>query len=170
MNNNDKSELKNILCTIKEARGGIARIHSAFSQFPVGMKAHFEFYDKIMLGENLPLSREDREFLAVETSRANECPYCVGHHEEAFRKILKEKKFEKSSKETARQNLLKQFAMSLTKEPWKASNFHDQFLKEGLTEAQWQHAIMVVSYFNFANRLAHSQNLDLEQDFEVTCN
>jgi len=38
-----------------------------------------------------------------------------------------------------------------------------------LTDAEFEHAVMVVSYFNLANRCAHAMGLELEANFEKTC-
>jgi len=42
---------------IQGERGGLAQIHTSFSEFPEGILAHYHFYKSIMLKEELPLSR-----------------------------------------------------------------------------------------------------------------
>jgi len=153
---------------IKKTRGSVANIHLGFKDFPEGIHAHFDFYRDIMLEENLPLSREHREFLAVKTSRSNECPYCIEHHEAALRHHTSENLNDFNEKNSQRE-LLSLLASTLTKEPWKASNLKEKFLQGGFSDSQWQHAIMVVSYFNMANRFAFALNLELEEDFELSC-
>ena len=157
-------EHKEIFAEIRKERGGVAEIYSEFSQYPQGVKAHYEFYKAIVLDDG-PLSRNEREWLAMETSIANECPYCYRHHNEAFVKIGGTKKVA-----GRRMELLSVLAATLSKSYWKAKVLRDQFTEEGFSEAEWQHAVMVVSYFNFANRCAHALDLKLEEDFEVTCN
>jgi uncharacterized peroxidase-related enzyme len=157
---------EDLLEKICEKRGSLAAIHFSFSEFPVAIEAHFEFYEKVLLQDGLPLSRVEREWLAVETSRANACPYCIGHHSQALDNHLKE---DKSLLENQRRELFSNFAKTLTLEPWKASLFQKKFLDQGLTQAQWQHAVFVVGYFNMANRLAHAMDLELEPDFQTSC-
>jgi len=159
-------DLGSILQKIENERGGVASIHGVFSEFPQGIIAHYEFYQAIFLGENLPLSRFEREYLAVETSKQNVCPYCIGHHEEA----LKNQEYQNArligeEKREALSNL----AQILTQQPYKASVTKPEFLRVGYKEEEFQHAVFVVSYFNLANRLAHAMDLDLEPDFEKTC-
>lgn len=149
--------------TIRRERNGLATIHTAFSDFPVGVAAHYEFYKTLILAEDLPLSRNEREFLAFKTSESNECPYCIGHHRAAFDNASSNEMSE------ARTRLLDRLASTLTREPWKAHLFAESFLDAGFTRAEWQHAVMIVSYFNFANRCAHAMNLRLEENFESTC-
>lgn len=148
---------------IREERGGVAKIHSSFEAFPEGVSAHFYFYEQIILANNLPLSRAEREFLAVKTSEANECPYCIGHHRAAY------ENFTSSPINPVRENALRTLAETLSKTMWKANPQKKNFLDAGFTEAEWQHAVMVVAYFNFANRCAHAMGLELEENFQTTC-
>lgn len=158
--NNAHSE---IFDTILAERGGVAEIHSAFKSFPEGVTAHYQFYKQIILSPNLPLVRGDREYLAWKTSEANACPYCIGHHKEAFRASGD------LSNKPEQIKALDRLARELTMSPWKAGQGKSAFLKAGYSEAQWCHAVMVVSYFNFANRCAHAMDLELEEGFEATC-
>ena len=158
------STLAHIFSTIKNERNGVANIHKAFSDFPIGIGAHYSFYKEIILADDLPLSREDREYLAVKTSEANTCPYCIEHHKEALTKYPTHSRTDKKSR------ALGQLAELLTKEPWKSAQLKEEFISVGFSESEWQHSVMVVSYFNFVNRCAHAMNIGLEEDFKKTCN
>lgn len=157
------NEPSDIFETIRAERDGIAEIHSAFKSFPEGVSAHYQYYKQVILAPNLPLNRGDREYLAWKTSEANECPYCVGHHKAAFQAS------DGMSLDPAKIAVLNLLAQELTTSPWKASQVKSDFFKAGYSEAQWCHAVMVVSYFNFANRCAHAMELELENGFEATC-
>lgn len=154
--------LKEVYSLIETERGGLAAIHTSFSAFPEGIMAHYQFYKSIMLEDGLPLDRADREHLAVEVSKANACPYCIAHHTEALKNT-------KTKVDAQRTKALSLLADTLTRTPWKSSVLHSEFIACGFTEAEWQHAIMVVSYFNFVNRCAHARNLEIESNFESTC-
>jgi len=149
--------------TIEKERGGVAEIHKAFFDFPEGVRAHYQFYKEIMLSDNLPLKRAEREFLAVKTSEANACPYCISHHEATLQN------FSTDGFVGKRKDALESLAAKLTKEPWKAQPLLSMFAEAGFSPAEWQHAVMIVSYFNFANRCAHAMSLEIENDFEKTC-
>lgn len=73
-----------VFAEIQAKRGGLAEIHTAFEEFPRGVRAHFDLYNGLMLDEDLPLSRLEREVIAVAVSEANTCGYCVAHHSEAL--------------------------------------------------------------------------------------
>lgn len=156
----DKNDIFNI---IKQERNDIANIYSAFRDFPEGVAAHYFFYKRLILSEPLPLSRLEREFLAVETSKANQCPYCVEHHSAAMKKVNRDVPQERSK-------ALQKIAKVLTKDMWKSSLIKEEFLSAGFSHAEWQHAVMIVAYFNFSNRCAHAMNLHLEDNFVLTCN
>lgn len=158
--------LSEILNVISAERGGVADIHMAFKDFPQGLWAHYQFYKQIMLDEPLPLSRIEREYLAMEVSQANTCPYCIAHHTEAYNEASK-----KSGREIAAEKkaALLEAAKTLTLKSYASASVAEKFLSAGFSAAQWQHAVMVASYFNFANRCAHAMGLQVEADFEETC-
>ncbi|MBY0517538.1 MAG: carboxymuconolactone decarboxylase family protein [Bacteriovoracaceae bacterium] len=157
-------ELNNVLNTIIKHRGKVAHIHTSFSDFPEGIEAHFNFYNSLLLNENLPLSRAERELLALETSKANRCSYCISHHEVAF------ERHDLNGITQIRKILFKELAEMLSHSPWKASILENKFLENGVSSAEWQHAVMVVSYFNFANRCAFAMGIKIEEDFKISCN
>lgn len=147
---------------VRKERGGLANIHLAFSDFPSAVEAHYNYYKEMILPGDLPLKRAQAEALAFLTSKANECAYCIGHHEQAF-------KFQKVELDPKEMELFEEFAHCLTKEPWKASFFQKKFEEMDFTSSQWLHAVVVVSYFNMANRMAFATNIPLEEGFEATC-
>jgi uncharacterized peroxidase-related enzyme len=79
-------ELKELYDRIGGARGGVARIHQAQSLNPKVLATHFELYKALMFQPS-PLSRADREALAVAVSRANSCGYCAAHHGAALEQL-----------------------------------------------------------------------------------
>lgn len=154
--------LNELFNKISETRGDVANIHKEYRDYPQGVLSHFNFYENVILKNNGPLSRAHIEYLAFKTSQANECPYCINHHKEAF----KNQAFEITQ---AEMDILTEFALLLTREPWKANGMKRRFLSVGFTNSQFAHAIFVVSYFNMANRLAFGMNLELEESFQKTC-
>ncbi|WP_419168259.1 carboxymuconolactone decarboxylase family protein [Halobacteriovorax sp.] len=157
--------MSNIFEKIKYERNGVANVHQAFSSFEIGVEAHYEFYKKIILADDLPLSRAEREVLAVETSRLNQCPYCIHHHQSALEKVIETEKIGHS-----KLNVLKSLATELTQTPWKSSCLKKTFFKVGFGEEEWLHALMIVSYFNFVNRCVHGAGVELEDEFLHLCN
>lgn len=159
--------MEKILKKIISERGGLANIYKSFLEFPQGLSAHYEFYKSIMFESDLPLNRLEREFLAVETSKNNECNYCIKHHEEALNQTTQQDKFESIPSNV--KVLYSELAFVLTKYPNKSSPLKEKFLKLGFEIEKYQHAVMVVSYFNFSNRCAFAMGTELEEDFQKTC-
>lgn len=140
------------------ASSAMTNLHAAFADFPMGAAAHQYFHHSLLLGDG-PLPRVEREWLAMETSIANESPYGYRQHCEAFAAHGGQQKVI-----TRRMELLSTLAATLSRAYWKASGLRDEMLAEGFTPAQWQHAVMLVSYFNFTCRCAQAMDLALETD------
>ncbi|MGV6827663.1 MAG: carboxymuconolactone decarboxylase family protein [bacterium] len=152
-----------IFARIREQRGDLASIHQVFENFIPGVEGHYTLYQKIMLDEELPLCRAAREMLAVYVSEANRCPYCVNHHQAAL------EQHDNSKLDEDKQQVLKKLAESISREPWKTGALKNLFLAAGYNSAHWQHAVMIASYFNMANRLAFAMSLELEPDYRRSC-
>ncbi|PIP93705.1 MAG: hypothetical protein COW00_14765 [Bdellovibrio sp. CG12_big_fil_rev_8_21_14_0_65_39_13] len=148
---------------IQSARGKVANIHRVFENLPPMVEGHFYFYKKIMLDQDLPLSRQMREYLAVWTSQANECSYCIKHHQAALKlhyaDHLDENKME----------FFQSLVKTITIEPHKASLFKYKALEYGISAAEYSHAVAIIAYFNMANRLVFAMDTELEEDYVKSC-
>lgn len=69
-----RSLLRKLFDEALERAGRIWHIVHVMSQNPRAMDASLKFYGAIMFGSS-PLSRRQREMLAVVTSKANDCFY-----------------------------------------------------------------------------------------------
>lgn len=150
---------------IRKERGGVANIYGNFDKVPEVTLAHFRLNKAMLLESDLPLTRVEREILAVETSRVNNCEYCLVHHEAALKNY-----FKTVTVSDEKYAILKRLAVELSLNPVKAKKVKSDFMKLGFNEAQWQHAVNIVSYFNYTNRLAHALDIQLEDGYEATCN
>lgn len=66
--------LAEIYRKIGSARGGVANILTSTGLNPGALEAHFELYRAVMFGPS-PLSRAERELVAIAVSRFNDCHY-----------------------------------------------------------------------------------------------
>jgi AhpD family alkylhydroperoxidase len=152
--------LKELYERIGGARGGIATIHQAQSLNPGILAAHFELYKAVMFQPS-PLSRADREALAVAVSRANACEYCVAHHGAALRQL---------GIQSALPPEVFEWAARLARTPETASAADVAMLRAaGLSDRAILDAVSTIAYFSYANRLAMALGLAIEPDFEATC-
>lgn len=67
-------ELTELYRRYREAWGGVDNILRIHGHNPASMQAHFELYRQLMVGPS-PLSRIQREMIAVVVSSLNDCFY-----------------------------------------------------------------------------------------------
>lgn len=138
----------------------VANIHSVFMPYPNGVLAHYRFYSRVVLSEG-PLPRIIRELIATEVSRTNRCDYCFHHHNEAlsqnlFEEVLEDEKI-----------YFKKFAEIISHHPRQAIQLKESFPYKA--EGTWEHAVMIASYFNMANRMASAMEVEVEENFQISC-
>jgi len=164
--------LKEIYEDLEKKRGKLARIHKVQSLNPQTIVTHMDLYMSIMFSKS-PLSRAQREMMAVVVSAENRCEYCQLHHGEALNHYWKDRKKVQQLREDYNKldldNLdarLCRLARKLTLKPGDIDEEKDvQPLKNmGLSDRALLDAVLVVSYFNFVNRMV--QGLGVETDEE----
>lgn len=151
-----------ILDKIRQERGAVASIHTAYMDYPLGVEAHFNFYQTIILSSSGVLPREIRELIAVEVSRINQCKYCIAHHSKAL---------ELASVDSLDDTILKyfqDFCRISSLEPQSLRSIKEKFPFAKVVGA-WEQAVMVAAYFNMVNRLAHAAGIEVEENFYVSC-
>jgi len=152
-------ELAEMYRKIAGARGGVADIHQVQSLNPRVLMAHFEHYKAVMFQAS-PLSRTQREAIAVAVSEANACRYCVGHHTAALAGL---------PAEPVDPRLLT-WAARLARTPEGSTRADVEDLRAlGLNDRAILDAILTVAYFCFVNRLVLATGLALEDGVEATC-
>ncbi|MGE3885498.1 MAG: carboxymuconolactone decarboxylase family protein [Vicinamibacterales bacterium] len=154
-----QGDLAEMYRRIAGARGGVADIHQVQSLNPRVLAAHFEHYKAIMFQPS-PLSRAQREALAVAVSRANGCEYCVGHHATALAQLPPDPLDPRLEAWAAR--------VARTPEQCSAADL-EELRAIGLSDRAILDAILTVAYFSFANRLVLATGLALEAGYEATC-
>ncbi len=166
-----EGELKGIYDGLVESRGKLAEVHKIQSLNPKSIVNHMELYMTIMFGKS-PLKRKQREMMAVVVSRNNNCEYCQVHHAEALNHYWKDdnrtEAFRKDYKaDTELSDLdiaLCAYATLLTIDPSAVKgDEHISKLKElGLEDRAILDAALVISYFNFVNRMVLGLGVHLE--------
>ena len=165
-------QLKEIYNELIEKRGKIAEVHKIQSLRPKSIVKHMDLYLEIMFSKS-ELSRAEREMMAVIVSVNNECEYCRLHHGEALNHYWKDQEkinqlinnFQDADL-SDRQLALCYFARELTINP---GNFEDDSRIEWLKEKEFGDqavldATLVVSYFNFVNRMVLALGVEANED------
>ncbi len=157
-------QLKSIYEELILSRGKLAEVHKIQSLNPETIVRHMDLYQSLMFGKS-PLKRYQREMMAVVVSAANNCEYCVRHHTEALRHFWNE---DDSVQKLAgnyrlldlaqRDMVLCDLAQLMTVNPSDMQNdAHLVPLREvGYTDRAILDATLIISYFNFVNRIVLS--------------
>ena len=159
----DKAEgkLKAVYDGISKQRGKLSNIMKIHSLNPESMRLHMEFYISIMFTKS-GLSREEKELVSVVVSACNKCEYCINHHSEALnyywddrKKIAELVKNYKSIDFSERVLSILNYAEKLTLSPELISETDIINLRsQGLTDQNILDINLIISYFNFVNRVA----------------
>ena len=171
--NEDESEgkLKEHYNSLIKSRGKLSNIMKIHSLNPGSMMAHMDLYLKIMFGKTA-LKREENELIAVVVSSINKCDYCINHHGEALNFYWKDIERVKLVIEdyklvglNERELNMVEHAVKLTKELFNVDEKDVQKLRDvGLTDDEILSINLVVSYFNFVNRIALGLGVEFSEE------
>ncbi len=158
--NEAQGPLREIYDAIKAQRGKVARILSVHSLDLGALQHHLDLYMHLMFTPG-PLSRREREAIAVTVSAANGCAYCVAHHTEALQRYEKDEavlsRVREAPEELANPRLrtMLLYARRLTIAPSTMDETQVVALRTaGLTDQEVLRINLVTAYFNFVNRIA----------------
>jgi len=155
---------------ILKERGHLANIFIAQGAEPEILDDHVRMYVHLMIDPG-PLTREEREMVAVVVSAANRSAYGAIHHSEALEAVEKDpdalyklmKEFA-NKHESVREKTLLAYAAKLTLSPKDVTQDDIKDLRDaGLTDAEILRVNLIASYFNFSNRVALGLGVDLEK-------
>jgi uncharacterized peroxidase-related enzyme len=168
-----EGQLKKFYDDIIQKRGKLAEIHKIHSLNPQSLIDHINLYMTIMFNKS-PLSRAQREMIAVVVSEANKCEYCQAHHGEALKSLWRDeekvqllrKDYSTMESLTPKDKLLCDLGYTLTLFPASEEvNIIMKQLKEiGTSDKELLNATLVISYFNFVNRIVSGLDVELEAD------
>jgi len=154
-------KLKEVYAELAAKRGKVSNILKVQSLNPAAMGNHLDLYMTLMFGKS-GLSRAEREAVAVVVSATNECTYCVQHHAESLRHYIDDDEtldmlMNADGLETLEPRLsnIVRHAEKLTSAPSAMTEVDLGELRAvGLSDRDILDLSLVVSYFNFVNRIA----------------
>lgn len=165
--------LKDIYDDLIIKRGKLADVHKIQSLRPESITAHMDLYMEIMFSRS-ELSRAQREMIAVVVSSSNGCDYCLLHHGEALNHYWKDKdkinlladNYRNASFLAEVDFTLCQFANELTKAPqsFVEEKKLQELKKAGFSDEAILDATLVISYFNFVNRMVLALGLEASKE------
>ena len=154
-------KLAEMYAALIKQRGKVSNILKAHSLNPDAMGNHLDLYMTLMFGKS-GLSRAEREAVAVVVSANNDCEYCVSHHAEALRRYIDDEETlamltSADGLETLEPRLsnIVRHAEKLTTAPGAMTESDlGELRAEGLSDRDILDLTLIVSYFNFVNRVA----------------
>jgi len=170
LSRNGNSKLKQIYEDAEKRSGKpVANVLKVHSVNPDVLEIHMKLYERIMFGDS-KLSQAEREMIGVIVSKSNECPYCVGHHSEAFYHVTQNLEFmKKISEDYKSANLTNKelaiciYAEKLTKTPFKMVEEDIIKLRNiGFDDQTIFDINQVCAYFNYVNRIVHGLGVEIE--------
>lgn len=167
-----EGEVKAVYDELIQKRGGLSQVLQIQSLHPATIKSHLQLYLDIMFAQS-PLSRAEREMIAVVVSAANQCTYCQVHHTTALLHYWKDKdKVEGLRKDfttadlSAKEKAMCAYAVGLTVHPQAQAqaDFTPELRNVGLSDRAILDVTLVTAYFNFVNRMVLSLGVELEEN------
>ncbi len=164
-------ELAKAYMEIKSRRGKLSNIMRAHSLRPAAMQAHLNLYISIMFNPS-QIRRELKEMIAVVVSGLNKCDYCIHHHATALNNYWKDdlriRRFVSDYHSMELSDLEKEvlrYAEKLTREPERVQESDIKNLRNiGLSDEDILETNLIVSYFNFVNRIASGLGVTFSED------
>lgn len=149
--------------------GEVDHILGVHSLNPPSMEGHVRCYAHLMRGPS-PLSRAQREMIAVAVSAANACHYCVTHHGAGLRRLTGDAELARTvaldparADATPADRAMLDYTVKLTRRPASMGEDDVEALRgHGFSDRAILGIAQVASYFSFVNRLANGLGVELE--------
>jgi uncharacterized peroxidase-related enzyme len=144
--------------------GFLPNVAKVFSLTPEHFLKWFSYYDFLLRNEQSPLSRKEREMIALVVSSENKCEYCLASHSAYLRDITKDTILPdvlihnyRRAPLSERERALLDFAVQLSQASYEMDETDVQLLRDvGLTDEAIFETAQVAAMFNFTNRLANA--------------
>ena len=154
-------ELEVLYARVGNPDGSVDNVMKMHGLNPESLRTHFEMYIAAMHKPS-PLSRAEREMVAVSVSRLNGCNYCLTHHTRGLERLLAgERKGVAlalaggdASSLTPRERALIDYARKLTQRPAEMDDEDVERLREaGHDDRAILDLAQCIGYFNYVNRM-----------------
>lgn len=147
----------------------VMRVHALN---PASLRTHFDLYVQSMHKPS-PLSRAEREMVAVVVSRVNGCHYCKSHHLAGLKKLLPVKRHEaadqlaldRPAELSTRELAMVHYAAKLTSSPQQMqAEDVDALRNVGLDDRAILDLAQCIGYFNYVNRIVTGLGVTIEDE------
>ena len=167
-------DMKKFFDVCREKLGLLPNVLKAVAYKPGKLRTFVSTYNELMLGDS-PLTKLEREMIAVAVSSVNKCFYCLVAHGSAVRElsgdpILGEMIAHnyRTAALTPRHRAMLDFAVKLTETPAKMVEADRQALRDvGFPESAIYDIADVTAFFNMSNRLAAAVEMMPNPDYHT---
>ncbi len=152
--------------------GTVDNVMKVHSLNPDTLRTHFEMYTAAMHSQS-PLSRAEREMVAVTVSRLNGCTYCLRHHLAGLARLLGPERASvadalaegRTDGLTDREHAMIDYATKLTRTPQAMSRADVESLRTaGLDDRAILDLAQCIGYFCYVNRIVTGLGVELGTD------
>jgi len=160
------ADLKKYFDICDEKIGFLPNVLQAYSFDEAKLRAFIAMYNDLML-EDSPLTKLEREMIAVVVSAANRCYYCLVAHGQAVREMSGDPSLGEMlamnyrvARVSKRQRAMLDFAHRLTSNPAEVGEEARQTLrKAGWSDRAIWDIASITGFFNMTNRLATATDM-----------
>jgi uncharacterized peroxidase-related enzyme len=168
-------DLQKYFAVCDEKIGFLPNVLAAYTFDEKKLRAFIGMYNDLMLDDS-PLSKLEREMIAVVVSSANRCYYCQVAHGQAVRAISGDAALGellvmnyRAAKLTKRQRAMLDFAHKLTVTPDAIGDADRAALrKAGLDDRGIWDVAAVASFFNMTNRMATAIDMMPNEEYHAS--
>jgi uncharacterized peroxidase-related enzyme len=169
-------KLRTLYDRIKGPNNNVDNIMMVHSLRPHTLEGHMAMYKNVLHHTSNSLPKWLLELTGVYVSLLNGCKYCVEHHFNGLKRLLRDdaradamrnalEKNEFAGVFDARENAILRYAEALTKNPASMTESLVQAMREaGLSDGEILEINQVVSYFAYANRTVLGLGVTTEGD------
>jgi uncharacterized peroxidase-related enzyme len=169
----DTTDIDARIAEVAEKSGFVPNVLTALAGRPPLFRAFFALHDLVIDKESPALSKADRELIAVATSAANRCTYCVVAHGAILRIRDKDPEiadlvatdWRKAQLDDRRRTLL-DYAVRLARSPEEIGPADAEPLRTaGFSDDDIWDIVAIVGFFALSNRLAHAFDIRPNPEF-----
>jgi len=166
------AELADLYKRVGNPDGTVDNVMMIHSLNPDSLRTHFEMYTAAMHKPS-PLSKAEREMVATEVSRLNDCKYCLTHHNHGLKRLLPKDRHNAANElREGKHELLNEreramvlYARKLTTTPQQMNANDVKVLREvGLDDRAILDLAQCIGYFNYVNRIVTGLGVTLDDE------
>lgn len=156
-----------------ERLGFVPNVLASYSFDAAKLDSFVAFYNDLMLADS-PLSKLEREMIAVVVSAENRCYYCLTAHGAAVRQLSGDPELGeqlvmnfRSAKLAANHRAMLEFALQMTQAPDTVEEADREALREeGFSDRAIWDIAAVAAFFNMSNRLATAVDMRPNPEYQ----